>query len=159
MNIDEEIKFPFRNDYHRGIVNLNYTVNKLTYDFFQLLRKHKLTEAQYNILWVLHSFHSGGPVSIGFLKERMLDRSSDVSRVVEKLFEKGLVSRKENVHDRRQKDVEITSEGAGLISSMDDCVRKMYTLLQNLSNEEVKSLNLLLDKIRSCVNCGKNQNT
>lgn len=148
MTIDEEIKGRFRNDYHRGIINLNFTANQLKYEFMQYLKKHKLTEPQYNILRVLNGFRSEGAVSIGFLKDRMLDKNSDVSRIVDKLFEKGFVNRKENVNDRRQKDVEITVAGMQLISTMNDCEQKADTLLQNLTIEEVQELNKLLDKIR-----------
>ncbi len=148
MTIDEEIKGRFRNEYHRGIINLIYTVNQLNYDFMQSLKKHKLTEAQYNVLRILRGFRSEGPLSIGFIKERMLDKNSDVSRIVDKLLEKGLVDRKENSIDRRQKDITITEKGLELLSQMDECEKKIDTLLQNLTVDEVKQLNALLDKIR-----------
>ncbi|MDO9510985.1 MAG: MarR family transcriptional regulator [Bacteroidales bacterium] len=148
MTIDEEIKGRYRNDYHRGIINLNFTVNQLNYQFLQYLKMHKLTEPQYNILRVLRGYKEDGPFSIGFLKERMLDRNSDVSRIVDKLFEKGLVDRKENATDRRQKEVEITEKGQAIIEKMTDCDIKADTLLQNLNTEEIKELNRLLDKIR-----------
>jgi MarR family transcriptional regulator, multiple gene regulator MgrA len=148
MKIDDEIKGRFRNDYHRGLINLIYTVNQLNYRFLQFLKNHKLTEPQYNVLRVLRGFQSNGPVSIGFLKDRMLDKSSDVSRIVDKLYEKGLINRKENVKDRRQKDVEITEKGLATISKMIDCESKADTLLQNLTLEEVQELNRLLDKVR-----------
>jgi len=148
MNIDDEIKGRFRNEYHRGIINLTYTVNQLSYQFLQHLKKHKLTEPQYNILRVLRGFRSEGPVSIGFLKERMLDKNSDVSRIVDKLFEKEFVDRKENIVDRRQKDVEITDKGLEFLAKMCDCEKKTDTLLQNLTLEEVQELNRMLDKVR-----------
>jgi DNA-binding MarR family transcriptional regulator len=148
MGIDDEIKTQFRNDYHRLIINLTYTVNQLNYQFLQQLKKQKLTEQQYNILMVLGSYSSGGPVSLGFLKERMLDRNSDVSRIVDKLYEKGLVSRVENHSDRRQKSLGITEKGISLISAMGYCEKETVRLFQNLKLSEVQQLNLLLDKIR-----------
>jgi DNA-binding MarR family transcriptional regulator len=148
MRIDNEIKANFRNDFQRLIVNLTYTVNRLNYNFLQHLRKQKLTEQQYNILMVLGSCNSEGPVSLGFLKERMLDKNSDVSRIVEKLFEKGLVSRKENSADRRQKDLGITDTGISLMSDMSYCEKETDKLFQNLTLEEVQQLNYLLDKLR-----------
>ncbi|MDR3653648.1 MAG: MarR family transcriptional regulator [Paludibacter sp.] len=148
MKIEDEIKGRFRNDYHKGLINMTFTVKQLNYTFLQTLKKHELTEPQYNILKVLKGFHSEGPSSIGFLKERMLDKSSDVSRIVDKLFEKGFIDRKENPIDRRQKDVEITDQGLVLLSGMDDCENTADTLLKNLTNEEVQELNRLLDKIR-----------
>lgn len=148
MKIDEEIKGRFRNDYHRGIINLIYTVNRLNYKFLQHLKKHKLTEPQYNVLRVLNGYRLEGAVSIGFLKERMLDKNSDVSRIVDKLFENGYVDRKENTHDRRQKDILITDKGIGLLSSMGNCDKETDNLLKNLDISEVEELNILLDKIR-----------
>jgi DNA-binding MarR family transcriptional regulator len=148
MRIDDEIKAPFRNDYHRLIVNLTYTINQLNYKFMQQLKKQKLTEQQYNILMVLGSYNSEGTVSLGFLKERMLDKNSDVSRIIDKLFEKGLVSRKENRADRRQKDLGITDKGTTLMSEMGYCEKETDKLFQNLTLAEVQQLNLLLDKLR-----------
>ena len=149
MKIEDEIRGRFRNERHKGLINLTFTEKQLTYSFLQSLKKHGLTEPQYNILRVLSGFRSGGSSTIGFLKERMLDRSSDVSRLVDKLYDIGLVNRKENSSDRRQKDVEITEKGLLLLSHMHDCEKKADTLLQNLTDEEVIELNRLLDKIRN----------
>jgi len=148
MKIDDEIKVRFRNDYHRVIINLTYSVNQLNYQFLQQLKKHKLTDQQYNILMVLSSFNYTGPVSIGFIRERMLDKNSDVSRIVDRLVEKELISRKENAADRRQKDLQITEKGISLISEMGDCEMVTDNLFQNLTLEEVRQLNQLLDKLR-----------
>jgi len=148
MKIEDEIPGHYRNEYHKGAINLMYTVKKLSYGFLQMLKTHGLTEPQYNILRVLRGFRFGGPSSIGFIRARMLDKSSDVSRLVEKLFEKGYIDRKENLVDRRQKEVEITQKGLDLLAGMDDCEQKTDTLLNNLEPREVQELNRLLDKIR-----------
>lgn len=148
MKIDDEIKGRFRNEYHRGIINLTYTLNQLNYQFLQLLKKHNVTQQQYNVLKVLRGFRSEAPVSIGFIKDRMLDKNSDVSRIVDKLYERGLITRCEKSTDRRQKDVDISDKGLELLSSMDECEKQVDTLLSNLTEDEVKQLNTLLDKIR-----------
>ena len=148
MKIEDELKGRFRNDYHKGMINLTYTVKQLSYDFQQELKKHGLTEPQYNILKILRGFRSEGPISLGFIKDRMLDKMSDVSRIVDKLFAKGLIKRQENLKDRRQKDLEITDIGLSLLKQMDDCEKIVDTLLSNLSQNEVQELNRLLDKIR-----------
>ena len=149
MKIEDEIKGRFRNEYHKGIINLIFTVKQLGYQFLQSLKKYQLTEPQYNILRVVRGFHSEGPASINFLKERMLDKSSDVSRIADKLYDKSLIDRRENSIDRRQKDVEITKKGLALLSKIDEGENKIDTLLKNLTIEEVHELNRLLDKIRS----------
>lgn len=148
MKIEDEIKGRFRNEYHKGFINLVYTVKQLSYQFLQFLKKHGLTEPQYNILRVIRGERSKTYVSIGYLKERMLDKSSDVSRIVDRLFEKDYVDRKENSFDRRQKEISISKKGLVLLSEMDECEKKVDSLLKNLSLHEITELNRLLDKIR-----------
>lgn len=148
MKIEEEIKGRFRNDYHKGMINLTYTANLMNHEFLQFLKKHGVTVQQYNILRVLRGYRPKGPFPIGFLKARMLDRYSDVSRIVDKLYLKGLVERKECPTDRRQKDIEISEKGLRLISEMDEIEKKVDTLLTRLDKDEIKELNRILDKIR-----------
>jgi DNA-binding MarR family transcriptional regulator len=148
MKIEDEIKGRFRNEYHKGLINLTYTCKQLSYEFYHSLKEHGLAEQQYNVLRVLRGFRSEAPLSIGFIKERMLDKVSDVSRIVDRLFEKGFVSRKENPEDRRQKSVEITDEGIELLDKMFNCEKKADTMLSNLTLDEVVELNRLLNKIR-----------
>lgn len=148
MKIEDEIKGRFRNEYHKGVINLTYTVKQMTYHFLQSLKKHGLSEPQYNILRVLRGYRFDGPASIGFLKERMLDKNSDVSRIIDRLLENGLVERKENKKDRRKKNIEITEKGLVLLSGMDNIEKNVDTHLTNLELEEVQTLNYLLDKIR-----------
>jgi DNA-binding MarR family transcriptional regulator len=97
---------------------------------------------------VIRGFRSEGPVSINFIRDRMLDKSSDVSRIVDNLLEKGLIDRKESPVDRRQKEIDITEKGLTLLSRMITCDKKSDMLLQRLTLEEVDELNRLLDKIR-----------
>lgn len=149
MTLEEEIKGHFRNDYHKGMINLSYTARLLGYEFIQSLKKHEITEQQYNVLRILRGFRSEAPLSIGFIKERMLDKDSDVSRIVDRLYEKEMVSRKENAADRRQKDIEITAKGLTLLNSMFECEMKADKLLNNLTEEEIQEFNRLLDKIRN----------
>ena len=147
MKIEDEIKGRFRNDYHKGMINLIFTTNQLNHQFQQYLKVHNLSTSQYNILRVLRGF-GDKPRSINFLKEQMLDRKSDVSRLVDKLHQRGLIRRTECSQDRRQKDLEITNPGLQILGKMDVCEKQVDTLLANLQQEEVQQLNLLLDKIR-----------
>jgi DNA-binding MarR family transcriptional regulator len=149
MNIEEEIHGRFRNPYHKGMINLIYTAKQLSYKFVQSLKKHDITEQQYNVLRVLRGYRMQGPQNIGFIKEHMLDKESDMSRIIDRLYEKELVTRKENSEDRRQKAVEITEKGMKLLDEMYDCEKASDNLLSKLSPEEVDELNRLLDKIRS----------
>ena len=153
MTIEEELKGRFRNDFHKGLINLTYTTRQLSYAFLQSLKKHGIAEQQYNVLRILRGFRSESPLTIGFIKERMLDKDSDVSRIVDRLYEKQLLTRKENPEDRRQKSVAITDKGLSLLDSMFECEKAADTLLNNLTESEIQELNRLLDKIRK--NSGK----
>lgn len=148
MRIEDEIKGRFRNEYYKGFINLRYTTNVLSYEMVQSFRRFGITEPQYNVLRILRGFRSEAPLSVGFIKERMLDKVSDVSRIVDRLVEKKMVTRVENPSDRRQKSIEITTDGLDLLSKMLECEKQTDNLLSNLSVDEVRELNRLLDKAR-----------
>lgn len=148
MRLEDEIKGRFRNEYHKGLINLTYTTRLLGYRFIQDLKKHNITEQQYNVLRILRGFRSEAPLTIGFIKERMLDRDSDVSRLVDRLFAAGLVVRNEDKTDRRKKSVEISDKGLELLNNLLETELGIDNLLKNLSESEVEQLNYLLDKIR-----------
>ena len=149
MKIENEIKGRFRNEYHKGLINLIFTTKQLNQRFASVLKSHKITEAQYNVLRILRGNKQSTTSSIGYIKERMLDRNSDVSRIVDKLYGLQYVDRKECPNDRRQKEVSITEKGLELLSKMDKSEKKVDTFLKNLNNSEIKILNKLLDKIRT----------
>lgn len=148
MRIEDEIKGRFRNDYHKGLINLIYTAKQVSYAFVQSLKKHNITEQQYNVLRILRGFRDEAPLTISFIKEHMLDKNSDMSRIIDRLYVKGMVTREENPDDRRQKAIKITEKGLKLLNDMYDCEKESDKLLSNLSPEEVAELNRLLDKIR-----------
>ena len=148
MKLEDEIKSEFRDDYHKALVNLYYTNNVIGEQFFKILKEFGLAVPQYNVLRILRG-QAPDAVSIGFIKDRMLERNSDVSRIVDRLYKKKLVERKENKSDRRQKDVLITKKGVDLLGKMTDCEEQEDANLSKLSKKEVKLLNELLDKIRS----------
>lgn len=148
MRLEDEIMGRFRNEYHKGMINLTYTSRILGYRFIQELKKHEITEQQYNVLRILRGFRASAPLSIGFIKERMLDRDSDVSRLVDRLYNVGYVNRYEDKVDRRKKTVEITEKGLVLLTNMLETELRIDTTLNNLSQDEVEQLNFLLDKIR-----------
>ena len=148
MSIEEELKGRFRNEYHKAAINVIYTAKVMTYNFGQTLKKHEITEQQYNVLKILRGFRSEGPLSINFIKERMLEKNSDVSRLVDKLFNMDLVVRSESKTDRRVKDVDISEKGLQLLGNMDSCENEVDKLFSNLDQDEIQELNRLLDKAR-----------
>lgn len=147
MKIEDEIKGKFRNNYHKAVINLTYTANILNFHFQKLVRSYGLTTQQYNVLRILRGAFPK-KCSLKYIKRRMLDKKSDVSRIVDRLFNNGLVMRKEAITDRREKDIRITDTGMKILADMDECERKVDDFLINLSEGEVSELNRLLDKIR-----------
>ncbi|MBN2891072.1 MAG: MarR family transcriptional regulator [Bacteroidales bacterium] len=147
MKIEEELDGRFHSEYHKGVINLIYTANQLNYDFLCFLKKKDLTSQQYNVLKILRGFGKK-PLSIDFIRKRMLDKHSDISRIIENLYKKKLIDRQENEKDRRQKDITITQQGTNLLKSIDSTEHKIGDLLKILTEEEIIMFNNLLDKIR-----------
>ena len=148
MRIEDERKGRFRNEYYKGFINLRYTTNLLSYEMVRSFKRFGITEPQYNVLRILRGFRSEAPLSVGFIKERMLDKVSDVSRIIDRLVDRKMVTRVENPADRRQKSIEITGKGLTLLDDMLDCEKQTDNLLSNLTPDEIKELNRLLDKAR-----------
>lgn len=147
MKLEDEIKSKFRNEYHKAIVNLYYTNNIIGEQFFKMLKEHGLAAPQFNVLRILRGQFPNA-VSVGTIKGRMIDKNSDASRIIDRLYGKKLVERSECNEDRRQKDVLISKKGLDLLTKMEVCEKQEDELLSNLTEEEVKTLNHLLDKIR-----------
>jgi DNA-binding MarR family transcriptional regulator len=148
MKLEEEIKqSKFRNEYHKLAVNVIYTYSWLSSLQSKLFTDYLITSNQYNILRILRGQHPD-PASINLLKDRMLDKMSDASRLVERLRIKGLVKRDLSSRDRRRVDVIITEKGLKLLSELDRLNEKGDAIFANLSSSEAKKINDLLDKLR-----------
>ena len=148
MELEKEIASnKFENVHHKSVVNVLYTYGWVT----NLLKKHfdkfDITMQQYNILRILRGQHPQ-PATINLLKERMLDKMSDASRIVERLVQKGLVSRCTNEKDRRAVDIMINEKGLELLKSLDLELNINQILKGHLTDEEADQLNTLLDKMR-----------
>lgn len=148
MRLEEEIKQErFSSQYHKALVNIIYTNNWIAAQQTGILKPHGITMQQYNVLRILRGQHPD-PATIKLIKERMLDKMSDASRIVEKLRTKGLVERNICPEDRRNVDVIITPKGLELLSKIDTREHLLEHRLTTLDSEEVKNLNHLLDKLR-----------
>ena len=148
MSLEEDIKVTkFRNPRHRLAVNLLFTNNWMNARMQPVFRAHGITNQQYNILRILRGA-SPGPCNIQELKARMLDKQPDASRLVDRLYNKGLVSRKVNDVDRRKMDICITEKGLDLVGSMDDDVNALERMFEGLNDKEIGLVNKLLDKMR-----------
>lgn len=148
MRLEEEIKQKkFRDEYQKAVVNLIYTNNWLVAKHSPIMREFGLTVQQYNILRILRGQYPN-PATVNLLKERMLDKMSDASRLVDRLLDKGLLVRKSCEIDRRRVDITITQAGLDILAKIDVAEEKMYQLLKSITPEEAATLNDLLDKLR-----------
>ncbi len=147
MGIEKDInQSRFRNDYQKAGINLIYTYNWMTEKMKLLFEKYDLTPQQFNILRILRG--AGEPISTLQIRQRMLDKMSDTSRIVDRLILKEMVKKVICKSDKRLVDVSITEKGKRLLTKMDKHENEMDELLGNLSDSEAKTLNILLDKIR-----------
>jgi len=148
MSIEKDIQqSKFRNEYHKTVVNLIFTYNWITEKTKQFFDKGDITSQQYNILRILRG--AGKPLSTLQIRQRMLDKMSDTSRIVDRLVKKELVQKVICKTDRRLVDVTITDTGLQLLDKLDSYNEQMDAMLGNLTEEDAKMLNHLLDKIRS----------
>lgn len=148
MRLEEEIQQKkFRNEYHKLAVNLLYTHGWLLNQQATFFKKNKITPAQFNILRILRGQYPEA-ASINLLKERMLDKMSDASRLVDRLKIKKLVKREVCPDDRRKVEVVITKSGLQLLEKMSELEEHFDFMLKNLNLNEAKLLNNLLDKMR-----------
>jgi DNA-binding MarR family transcriptional regulator len=151
MSIETDIKqqLPFKSPYHRAVVNLFYTSNWLAGSQARLLRPYKLTLQQYNVLRILRGQYPN-PIKVADITERMLDKMSNASRLVDKLVGKKLVLRTECPSDRRAVDVIITDKGLDLLKTLDERQADLDKDLQDkLSPDESDMLSHLLDRMRA----------
>ncbi len=148
MSLEQDIKqAKFRNEHHKGLINIIYTYNWVMERQKAFFDPEDITPQQFNILRILRGSF---PVPISTLKirERMLDKMSDTSRIVDRLVVKGLVDKKTCVTDKRLVDISITDAGKALLERLDMKSNEMDSLIDGLKDDEIKLLNTLLDKIR-----------
>lgn len=137
----------FKDPYNKVVVNLLYTNSYLVTSQNALFKPHGISPEQYNVLRILRG-QNGVPTTVSSIQDRMLNKMSNASRLIEKLKVKGLLRREECLNDRRQVDVLITEEGLNLLNQVQSEVELANKNIVNLDLEEVTRLNELLDKMR-----------
>ncbi|TAG10817.1 MAG: MarR family transcriptional regulator [Sphingobacteriia bacterium] len=147
MGIEKDIQQKqFRTIYQKLTVNLIYSTNWLLEQVKLFLQEEDITSQQYNILRILRG--SKIPLSTLQIRERMLDKMSDTSRIVQRLLKKGLVEKKICIADKRLVDIKISATGLALLSRMDEKNEQLDQILSELSSDEATILSDLLDKMR-----------
>ncbi|MCW5907594.1 MAG: MarR family transcriptional regulator [Chitinophagales bacterium] len=145
--IEERIKQSrFRSERHKTIVSILFTANLLNAHFEEAFKKYGITVQQFNVLRILRG-QQPNPCTVNLIRERMLDKMSDASRIVERLRKAGLIERVQSKRDRRAVDVIITQKGLLLLAQMDKAEDKMNSPLNSITEEEARQLNSLLEKV------------
>jgi len=128
-------------------MNIVYSAGLIGFLHLRFLREFDLTPQQFNVLRILRG-QRGAKIGVNDISQRMLDPTSNVSRIVEKLRMKQLLTRETCVNDRRQAHVFITPSGLGLLERIDEKMRASNDHFDALTGEEITTMNNLLDKMR-----------
>ncbi len=148
MKIEEEIQQPkFRNAHQKAVINLLYTANWLMDKNNSFFKAYGITNQQFNILRILRGQHPQ-KISGAEIKSRMIDKNSDVSRLLDRLIAKKLIEKSQCPNDKRAADVMITKSGLDLLKIIDKKMDQTDSAVMNLTSQEAEQLSLLLDKSR-----------
>ncbi|MDQ3290978.1 MAG: MarR family transcriptional regulator [Bacteroidota bacterium] len=148
MKLEEEIKQKsFKSPHHRMMVNIMFTGNFLQKRLMCLLRSFGISPQQHNVLSILRGQYPN-PFSLGDVQERMLDRMSNATRLVDKLLEKNLVARCQCTANRRKIDITITESGLTLLKQIEEKMPSFEEMFPAITPEEATILGQLLDKAR-----------
>jgi len=147
MTLEEAIQQKrFRNEHLKVMVNVLFTQSWLEEKIKKFLEQQHITMQQYNILRILRG--SGTPLSTMQIRERMLARMSDTSRIIDRMLLKHLVEKKQSDTDKRLVEITISKKGLMILETLDKKNDEMDGIARGLSTEEAKMLNDLLDKLR-----------
>jgi DNA-binding MarR family transcriptional regulator len=148
MSIETDIKQKkFRSPYQRLVINLIYTSNWLGHRQLEIFKEHDLTPEQYNVLRILRGQHPN-PIKVSDISDRMLDKNSNTSRLIDKLLLKDFVKRTSCPSDRRAVDVVITEPGLEQLALLDPKIEAWENALSGITCEEADAVSALLDKLR-----------
>jgi len=148
MGIEQDIQQSrFRNAYQKASINLIFTLGWIRDRMKDILEAEDITSQQFNILRILRGSYPN-PLSTLQIRERMLEKMSDTSRIVDRLIAKGLVRKVTCKSDRRLVDVIITDKGRKVLERLDEKQDEIDSILGNLSEKDANMLSDLLDKIR-----------
>ncbi len=147
MSLEQDIQqASWRNEHQKCLVNLIYTYNWVKDQLNDILDRVNLTMQQYNILRILRG--SKVPISTLRIRERMLDKMSDTSRIVDRLVAKGFVTKTISKADKRLVDITISEKGLSVLKTIDSYAKEMDGIMGAMPESDAKIFNALLDRIR-----------
>jgi DNA-binding MarR family transcriptional regulator len=150
MNIESEIKNTSPLSLStRTVINMMYTARQIEEIAAAKFKEHGLTAQQYNVMRILRG-QRGNPANLSTIQERMIDKSSNTTRLIDKLIQKGFVKRQICKINRRKIEVFITDQGLTLLKKLDPLTEQVnQDIMEKLSSNEQEKLNNLLDKLRT----------
>jgi len=143
-DLSKDINSKFKNNKIKALINLKYTANWLYSKEIGYFKSFGISPQQYNILRILRG--AGEPIKVQLIKERMIERAPNATRLMDKLCDKNLIERSRCDHDRRVVYIAISEKGLKLLEKID--VSTGINFMDNLNEEEATLLSNLLDKIR-----------
>lgn len=143
-DIKEDIKSSFPNEKAKAMINIMYTANFIQSHQNEFFKPYGISPQQFNILRILRG--AGEALKVQTVKERMIERSPNATRLMDKLCTKGLIDRVPCPTDRRVVHVKITSKGLKLLDKIS--TKEVVNIMDKLSSSEAKKLSDLLDKVR-----------
>ena len=143
-DLAKDINSKFENNRVKALLNIIYTANWITSCQNEFFKDFGISPQQYNILRILNGAEE--PLKVQTIKDRMLERSPNATRLMDKLCAKSYIERLPSEHDRRVVKIVITQEGKDSLASIPRNLNK--ELLKNLNEEEAEQLSNLLDKMR-----------
>ena len=149
MKLEDEIKQKkFKSEYQKLLLNVIFTGNWLNSQSIKSFKPFGVSPQQYNVLRILKGQHPNA-ITVNQIAERMLDKNSNASRLVDKLVLKDLIKRETCKSDRRQMDVAITDKGLKLLTNMDKNIEHIDKLIESkIGVKDAEIVNSILDKIR-----------
>lgn len=143
-DLGKDIQSTFSNQRVKALLNIKYTANWLDQIGAAILKPYQISEQQYNILRILRG--AGKAITVNEVKERMIQKSPNATRLMDKLCEKKLIDRRRCENDRRVVFIEINRKGLALLDKIN--ISELHECLNVLTEDEAVTLNRILDKIR-----------
>lgn len=149
MKLENEIKQtkPFRSEIQKLMLNISFTSSWLNSQFTSLLKPYGISPPQYNVLRILKGKYPDSYCNQD-ITQRMIDKSSNATRIVDKLIEKKLASRNENNSDRRLVNIMITKNGLELLKVIEKNTQEQQFTFYGMNEEKAKLMNEWLDELR-----------
>lgn len=143
-DISKDIKSKFPNNKVKALINIKYTANWLSSNENDFFKPYGISPQQFNILRILRG--ADEPIKVQVIKDRMIERAPNATRLMDKLCEKELIERLSCDHDRRVVFIKISKKGLTLLTKIDKSLKLDF--LDKLTEEEAVQLSDLLDKLR-----------